>query len=64
MQTYTVTRRHDNAFVQSGLRYFDALALCDQHPGVDHVIHPDDTDWMEKKRKTPYDADQGGWAWL
>ena len=64
---YTLTRRHDNVILKTGVEsYMSALLMCDQYPNVDVIIHPDGTDWMEEKQKTAheYDITQGGWAFL
>jgi hypothetical protein len=63
MQTYTITRRFDNTFIEAGLTYIAALKRCEDYPNVDHVIHPDGTDWMAEKARQTY-HDQGAWAWL
>lgn len=62
--TQTVTRRHDNVTIQTGLTWMQAIQLCEQFPNVDHIIHNDGTDWMEEKAKAPYDITQGGWAFI
>lgn len=65
--TYTLTRRHDNVVLETGVvGYLNALTKTEAYPNVDVIIHEDGTDWMEQKRETSsqYDITQGGWAFI
>jgi hypothetical protein len=64
--TYTLTRRHDNATLETGIAgYLAALSKLDAYPSVDVIIHEDGTDWMaDREKQEPYDYTQGGWAYL
>lgn len=65
MKKWTVTRRYDNVVVATGIeRYFDALAICDKFPKVDHIIHEDGTNWIEEKFKVGHDMVQESFAYL
>lgn len=64
---YTLTRRHDNHILHTGVSgYLNAITMTEKYPGVDVMVHPDGTDWLEEKRKNDggYDITQGGWAWV
>lgn len=64
---YTLTRRHDNKILETGIDgYMNALLHTENYQNVDVIIHEDGTDWMEEKRRTAneYDITQGGWAYL
>lgn len=65
--TYTLTRRHDNVTLETGISgYLNAITKTEAYPNVDVIIHEDGTDWMEEKRKIAgeYDITQGGFAYL
>lgn len=67
MKTYTLTRRHDNAILETGVHgYLNAITKTEAYRGVDVIIHEDGTDWMEEKRKVSgeYDATQAGFAFI
>lgn len=67
MVKYTLTRRHDNAVLETGVEgYLNAITRSEKYRNVDVMIHEDGTDWMEEKRKTAsaYDYTQGGWAYV
>lgn len=67
MTAYTLTRRHDNVVLETGVAgYLTALTRTEAYPNVDVIIHEDGTDWMDEKRKhaAEYDITQGGWAFI
>lgn len=63
--TYTMTRRHDNMVLETGVAtYMTAIKNLDNYPNFDVMIHPDGSDWMEIERNAPNNSFQSGFDYL